>query len=253
MSAEVAEPVASGRHRMQLDVRPQITHIPGGWLELQMAPAPRWPVVLRNTRALHGVVTGLLGQPHHPTEPRFALAPWPFGIGWRVFVHDEAAALRVAARTVDATLYGAPVLVRVGSMLRQSAPHVWRERMLVVDTITPVCTRGAGKCWGEKTEHAKRAVTTPTAAGLISTVAAWLPRRIGYEAPESGLSLELVAHQTRAERVQLGGKFPPVDGWSGRLVMRCNAAMAWLLELAETVGLGGRCAYGFGRVRVREA
>jgi hypothetical protein len=63
--------------------------------------------------------------------------------------------------------------------------------------------------------------------------------------------MTLVDAQTEREEVLLRGKVGPVRGWSGSVVVETNAVGRWLLECAgRGLGLGGRTAFGFGRVRV---
>lgn len=42
-------------------------------------------------------------------------------------------------------------------------------------------------------------------------------------------------------------------GWEGSCVVEVNAPARWMLECDALVGLGGRTALGFGRVRVSPA
>src|SRR5690606_22108695 len=86
---------------------------------------------------------------------------------------------------------------------------------------------------------------------LLSTLAAWLPHRCGIE---RGLKVRMhfIANDTRPETVRLSGPHGAMTGWSGTIVLKANPVAHWLLKAAEMVGLGGRVAYGFGRITVRE-
>lgn len=212
-------------------------------MELHVTPRPRWPVEHRNVRALHGMVTALIGEQHHPTLPGFALLPWPRGIGWGMWIRDEQIALRLAGRSHMARLFDRDTLVHCSPLHRARAPVVTKRgrRRLRIDAVTPVCVRSmAGK-----TIH-----TFPTGGNLTSTLASWLPPRIGVPIEQDSVRLELVEASTFPQTVQLGGKFGAIRGWVGSVVVETNAVGEWLLRACETFGLGGRTAFGFGRVRV---
>lgn len=221
-------------------------YLPGGGFEIAVRPVPQWPVERRNIRALHGMVTALLDQPHDKLLPQFSLVPWPRGIGWGVWVRDVEVARQIAGRTVSARLFDRDVDVTCSPLHRVLAPVVTKRgrRRLRIDTITPVCIRSMGSSvWR----------TQPTAGNLCSSLAWFLPKRVGVEIKQDSVRLELVEQRTTTERVRLGGKFGAVHGFMGHLVVETNAVGHWLLKAAETVGFGGRVAFGFGRVRVSDA
>ena len=68
----------------------------------------------------------------------------------------------------------------------------------------------------------------------------------------STVLLEMVDAETQPATVQLGGKFHGIRGWTGHVIVEGNAVARWLVQCAGLVGLGGRTALGFGRVRVME-
>lgn len=231
------------------DQPPAVERLPGAWLDLHVAPPPVTPVTHSTIRGLHGMVTALLNEGHHPTKPRFSLAPWPDGIGWCVYVHDADSALRVAARTAAGDLYGRPVMIRTSPARMQVAPSVaWRDSVVQVDTMTPVVVRhGSGDL------STKRWHRAPSAGCLLSTLCSWLPRCIGVATPPPDTCrLRIAVADTRPQTVNLGRKLGRVGGFAGRMVLRVNGPTLWLLRCAEVVGLGGRVAFGFGRIRVTE-
>lgn len=219
--------------------------LPGGGFALHVSPPPQWEVQLRNTRGLHGMVTQLLGEPHHPNQPGFTLIPLGRGVGWGVFVANEETAARVAGRTVSGVLFDREVTVSCGPLHRVKTPAVTKRgrQRIRIDAITPVCMR---------TDHSKRTHLYPTQGNLHSTLSAWLPRRLGLDIPEEDVRLELVERQTQPDRVPTGGKYGVTVGWTGHVVLEVNAVAAWLFRCAETIGLGGRTAFGFGRIKVSD-
>ena len=68
--------------------------------------------------------------------------------------------------------------------------------------------------------------------------------------PVGRLHVEDVALETQADRVEVGGHVGACHGWTGRVTLLCNAPTVYALRLAESLGLGGKTAYGLGRVRV---
>lgn len=219
--------------------------LPCAGFSLSVSPAPRWPVELRNTRALHGMVTGLLGLPHTKPLPQFCLSPIRTQFGWGVITGIEAAE-RVANLEIEARLFDQIVTVRTGPLVRVKAPKVTKRghRRLRIDAITPVSVRNSSSHWTH---------VTPTSSNLGSTMLHHLPRRIGVEVTMDDLRLDLVSRATQVESVPLGGKYGDARGWSGSCVVDTNATGEWLLRCAETLGLGGRTAFGFGRIRVSNA
>jgi hypothetical protein len=218
-------------------------YLPGGGMSLTISPPPKWALEHRSVRALHGMVTGLSGQGHDPTTPKFSLIPTRGGSQWSVLFQSEAVARSLAGRVHHAILFDRPVAVRCGLLHRLRAPVVTTRghRTLRVDAITPVHIRKDG---GHHTH------LYPTARNLTSTMASWLPRLLGLELGEEAIQLHLVERHTMPEHTPLGGKYGCVSGWSGHIIVDTNATGEWMLRAAEVVGLGGRVAFGFGRIRV---
>lgn len=220
------------------------THLPGGGFELHVSPAPQWPIELRNTRALHGMVTALLGMDHHPTVPGFTIVPWPRGCGWGVYSQHDEAVRRVAGKAHEAVLFDRAMTVTCGPLARIRAPVIARRgrRRVRIDAITPVLVRA----------DTDSMYTAPTAANLLSTISAWLPRRIGLQLDGADVALDMVYSDTQPETVPTGGKFGNTRGWTGHVIVETNAVGHWLLEVGARIGVGGRVALGMGRVRVSE-
>lgn len=220
-------------------------YLPGGGFDLRVSPPPKWPIEHRSVRALHGLVTGLSGVPHDPTTPVFSLVPIDRGCLWGVVFNDAEIALGLAGKQHPGVLFDRDVVVTCGPLHRVRAPIVSKRghRLVRIDAITPVHIRKDG---GQHTH------LFPTARNLISTIAAWLPRRLGITLGDDDIRMRLVTRETQPEHVMLGGKFGRVSGWSGSIVVDTNATGHWLLRCCETYGLGGRTAFGFGRVKVSD-
>ena len=219
-------------------------YLPGGAFTLRVTPALRWPIELRNTRALHGMVTDLIGKPHDPQVPGFVLIPSnAAAVGWGVYLPNAEDALQLAGRQVSGVLFDRNVVVSCGPMHRIKAPRVTKRgrRRLHIDIITPVCVRSDG---GTYTYRA------PTSANLCATLAAWLPRRLGVAIGPTDIRLLIVERNSQVQWTPLGEKYGTVGGFVGSLIVETNAVGEWLLRCAESVGLGGKTAFGFGRIRV---
>jgi hypothetical protein len=219
--------------------------LPGGGFTIAFAPALRWPLELRNARLLHGVMTELTAIPHHETMPMFTLVPMDHGRGqWAVWIADEAVARRLAGHAWPAQVADQSVLVRCGPFTRLRSPQVTKRghQTVRVDLLTPLTIRSMG---GAITR------VNPTEGNLCSTISSWLPRRLGLD--HLRLQFRLLEKRTETVRVDLGGKFGAVLGCSGYFVADVNAPCRWLLECAARgLGMGGRTAFGFGRIRVSD-
>lgn len=220
-------------------------HMPGLGFVLHIEPRPRWPIQLRNTRAVHGMVTALLDMPHQ-RWPEWALLPVNLGCGWAIYVRDTGVAERLLEkRSVASLLYDHGVTVTFSSPWRSKYPRITRRgwRNLRIDAITPVVIRSMGG-----TVHRP----FPTKTGIISALTNDFPARVGVELERAtDLELELVSSDARTETTPMGGKLSHFKGWLGSVVVRTNAIGEFLLRCASAgPGLGGRTAFGFGRVVV---
>lgn len=220
-------------------------YLPGCGLEVHISPAPRYAIEHRNIRMLHGLITEIIGEPHHPTVPGFALVPWPRGCGWGVWIRDESIARRLAGTTCSGVIFDRPVSVRFSPAHRVKAPVIaTRGRRLVrVDVISTTVIRSMGGTVGR---------TAPTAGNICSTLASWLPPRVGVSIAPGSVRVDMIECRTQPDTVLLGGKFGAVRGFVGYFIVETNSVGHWLLKASETVGLGGRTAFGFGRVRVSD-
>lgn len=231
------------------------THLPGAGLTLSITPM-RYAITLAHTRELHGLITHALDVGHLAHEPTFALLPWPTGCGWAVYVANDAHVQRLQGRAFTGRLFEREVTATFGHPVRIKTPTVERRghRRVVIDTVTPVVIRSMG------TTVAR---VRPTEQNLVSTLTATLASRLGLAHTRDGVRhagldraavpLEVVRDETFYEP-QRYSKLGPVTGWEGRVVVDTNATGEWLLRCAAAgLGLGGRTAFGFGRVRVSTA
>lgn len=205
---------------------------------LALSFAPRLVLRPSTRRHLHGLVSRLVGA-EHTQVARWALVPTS-PAGWGVVFFREADAERLRGVVVPTTIGGQAVEVTLGPALtRVRVPSIERGRHVVaVDAVTPVVHQIAGRT---------RPVTQPT-IDTIERCCGDIAQRLGLHAGR--LVVGEVTTSTQPDRSDLGGHVGPIVGWVGRVVVRCNAPVAMLLSLAASVGLGGRVAYGFGRVRV---
>lgn len=230
-----------------LGAPPCAPYLPGGAFALAISPAPQWAIELRNTRALHGLVTTMIGKPHDSNRPGFALVPSGSApSGWGVYVPDPEDALRLSNRSMPGVLFDRPVEARCGNMFRLKAPVVTKRgrRRLRVDCITPVVIRSSGGT----IRH-----TVPCGSNLLSTLATWTPHRLGIAIGDSDAVMQLIERHTQPQWTPLGGKYGATGGFVGHVIVECNAVSEWLLRCCESIGFGGKTAFGFGRIRVSGA
>jgi len=237
----------TGRNPWLAGAPPYVDHLPGGGFALAFSPPLRWPLELRNTRVLHGMITELIGLPHDPNMPMFTLVPTNTkGSQWSVWIADQEAARLLAGKRRPVRFADQEVVVECGALTRLRSPSVTRRghQRIRVDCITPVCIRNNGS----REWH-----VNPSSGNLTSTLGAWMPRRLGIDLQEDSLRCQIVSKHTESRAVDLGGKFGVAHGFDGWLELEVNAPARWLLEVAARgLGLGGKTAFGFGRIKVTE-
>jgi len=226
---------------------PYHVHLPGCAMTVHYSPLPRWPIELRNSPALHGALTAVLGAGHVPRIPNFSLVP--HGSGWGVHWFRQEG-MKLAGKSVHVPLFDRPTTLTFGPAWRFRSPAIQRRgRQLVrLDAITPIVIRsggGASEC------------VRPGAVNIASAIGVEFVRRLApseewarYVAKR--ICVEIVSQDTHPETIPFGGKYGPVRGWSGSLVLEVNAVSRWLLEAAARIGFGGRTAFGCGRVIITD-
>jgi hypothetical protein len=233
--------------------------LPGSLRAIQLHPAPRWPIALRNTRPLHGVITTLLNGHHVDTHtPAFALVPWPHGencCGWAL---QTLSPVELVSQH-HVSIFSEPRILTLGPRVRLRMPALCTEgeHLLCLDTVTPISVR-TGQADGSSVYR-----TAPAEISIVSALrnSRWIAAATGidlHRGESAPLSVAIVGGETHVERVPVGQTRPKtwtggvVIGWAGRVILRCDARTRWLLEIAERVGLGGRVSLGFGRFRLRD-
>jgi len=212
--------------------------LPGVVSCLSIDPPGKWPLALRNLRAVHGTVCHLIGEPH---EQRAALSVFPYGQHWWIWLASDKATT-LAGRAHEVNLFNGPRRLIIGLPMRLKSPVVQRRgrQRVRIDAITPVSTRSMGVYR-----------TCPEASHLRSS-AADLARRIGVSVDPDDLRCEIVSRETFPERVDAGGHWGTIHGWVGHVIVEVNAPMRWLFEVGSRIGIGGRVSIGFGRIAVSE-
>lgn len=215
-------------------VGPQPEHVAWG-LELGGVP------LRTHARHVHGTVSHLIAAPHGQVA-RWALA-MPSGArssGWGVVLFRHEDAVRLAGTTHGALIGSTRTTLQLGAIVRLRAPALLEpgRYRVTIDAVTPVSHMIAGRT---------RPVTQPSTDTMLRC-AGDLLQRLGLSTGR--LHIASVACETLPERVVIGGHVGPITGWVGRVIVECNAPAAWALSLARHAGLGGRVAYGLGRVRV---
>lgn len=224
---------------------PELDRLPGGFISLDMRPFQKfehWQL-----SSLHGVMTSLTGG-HQPHVPRFALLPWPRGIGWAVYVGDDATAEMVAGKTHCLRLGDKTINMMCGPLVRVKLPHyrpgVYKVR---IDAITPIHIRAYGSSVVR---------VAPNSRHLRGTLEGFMPRRLGIDIPPNTVRLELVDGETSQSYVPLAGRihdFGKTAGWVGGVTVETNAVGRFILQAcALGMGYGGKVAFGFGRIRVTD-
>lgn len=222
--------------------------LPGAGSEIVFSPEPRWPIELRNTRHLHGFITAIMGEPHAHV-PAWVLVPWHGRSGWAVFFRSDEVAERLCGRRMRGSFFGVDTELSFRGRWRVRSPKVERRgrQRVRLDAVTPVCVReGTGL------------YTAPTVDTLINALcngSASIANRLGWlhvGGSECDAQIELIERHTQAESVIMGGKYGTARGWVGHVELEINAPARWLLDVASVIGLGGRTAFGFGRVRVTD-
>lgn len=222
---------------------PYSVHLPGASMTIALDPIPKWPVELRNTRAMHGMLTDILGEPHE-RWPQWALRPW--GSGWAVHWMRKRG-IEMASSTVQATLFGRPTRVTFGPAVFVRSPVELRRKRerIRVDTVTPICRTSDGET---------RPQVRPCKDGIVNMLrdlaARISPSDRWYEWVKPRIAVDNIDVATEPAHVPIGDKYGVVHGWQGNVTMEANAVARWLLIAGSRIGMGSRIAFGFGWSRV---
>lgn len=221
--------------------------LPGFVLPISTTPLSQ--PISKNGPAIHAILTSILRGDvgHQSRDAEWSLlfvGPEQSQSGWAVWVADEKDLASVRGIPFQRTMRGRSCTFIAGhrSTVRLRAPVVsetGRHRMRV-STVTPVCIRTNG---GAK--------ATPTTLSLWMALQN-IARRIKLPLPNpEDIGIVLVDHDTTTLPVSLNqGKNIVTDGWEGTFYVDVNPLGRWLLEVGARLGIGGRNAYGFGRIEV---
>lgn len=237
---------ARGRDRWMVGA-PQVSgHLPGRGFLLELSSGR--VIQHRHIRGLHGIMSALVDRESAPVSPWWTLLPARSGCGWAAYVREpQATRLLEQSAVHEVRLYDSALQLRLTNPWQARYPQVSSRghRQLRIDTITPVVFRS----YGGTTPR-----TTPSRSGLLSCLCHSLPDRIGVTVDPADIMIDVLSHDTRTERLWVGGRPHPIIGWVGSVVVDTNAVGELLLRCAAAgPGLGGRVAYGFGRVVVSES
>lgn len=232
--------------------RPPRDTLPGCVMRLDVAPN-HGPIPLRQANMLHGLVTALTRAPHLDHQPRFALIPEPSASsGWSVYVPEDSIGLRMAQRREVADLGKYTIIAQLSAARRIPAPSFsWAWSTVEIRTLTPMILRRTETSADGK----KRKRYRLDFGNLLSTLVTWTPTRCGVAvwAHDARFGMRVLREECRVAHPRVNGKVGRVSGLEGRIVARVCPATRWLLEACQVIGIGGRVAYGFGRIVVRDA
>lgn len=221
--------------------------LPGTVLPIHLTPDFGNP--LRLGTGLHAVLTRILRdqEGHGPT------ADWSLlfvgteqsSSGWAVWIPKPDDVNAIRGVPFEVSVRGRPCTFVAGmkSTARFRAPVVTevKRHRVKLTTVTPVIIRASGKV-------VRPAPSTPSLWTALQNVA----NRIGLAiADPTEIGVMVVSHNTEPVRVILNqSKNLTTVGWMGDVYLDVNPLGRWLLEVAARLGLGGRNAYGFGRIEL---
>lgn len=206
------------------------------------SPGERY--ALRDAVVWHGVATALTRDPHASAAP---FSAWPGDGCWWLWTRSSGAITHLAGRTLMQRVgrrEHAMVSVGAARPCLLPPPRAPGRYRAAIAADTPVAIR----CYGGTVVR-----EWPDAVSLASTLAQTLaPRVLGRPLRADDVAIRVMRDASEPAR----GAAPSErgrhaqDGWRGRVEVECSGLAAWLIECAVLVGLGGRTAFGMGRVRV---
>lgn len=228
--------------------------LPGGGYEVRIDGEIERPIDVEHAYLLHAAITAAIGGHRQVTEsgcsrlPDWSLVPWNCASGWGTY-WGSADFLDLAGTRYAARIGRSSVSLGFGALARMRSPAAVRSgwHVVVLEAISPVVIQS---------DNRSRSYTTPYVMNLVSTLGKLLRPRLGIEPRVDDLGIEILERHTESRRFWGGptlGDHGGVQGWVGSVTLRCNAPATWLLmAAARGPGLGGRTAYGCGRIFVRE-
>lgn len=216
--------------------------LPGRLVPMTLAGRVHKPFDLGNMRLFHAFVTNAIKLPHDELQPGFSLLVGDEQIS--VYLPDDSWR-RLDGKVVDGRIGPVQVTAKWGPAQEIRTPVVQPGRhKLRLNLITPLIITTSGR---------RVPMLDVTADHIRSTLRTTLAPRLGANLVTEDLAIEVASVDTQVVSVQLGGKEQCLRGPTGTVDLECNAPVRWLLECAAAgLGLGGRTAFGFGRVSVCE-
>lgn len=223
----------------------------------------RRPVEAHETLWLHAALTGALGRPHGAQSrggigvPDWALVPWETPSGWAVVWTSVRDGELMTGRRVSARIGRVPCEMAFGPLVRLRTPPTYAAgaHALTLTARTPVVIRSTtGRSRGavSRDEPQRKVYRTEATSSSLEHALCGIARRLGVRT--EGVRVVVVDQRTVAQRVRLRERDARVEGWVGHVDLVASAPARWLLECAARgLGLGGRTAYGCGRVEVTPA
>lgn len=208
-------------------------------------------------RQLHAALHHLVGVGHVEHEAAFVLR---FDAPGRVWLLTRHEGVLTSLRHAPLVLGDQRTEMTVGARarLRPPPPREPGSYRVTVRTVTPLVLKRTDLSDGTRRVRLRDAPTTlaqhlervcdrvrATSRPIIADVLSHDVERVldgdGREGVRVGGHLQFDAERGR------------VAALVGVLTVECNAPARWLLDAAALVGLGGKTAFGFGRVRLEDA
>lgn len=230
---------------------PYDAYFQGGACEISVTPRPRtWGFYALGK--LHGMVSTVMGDsgvPHHPRFPMFTVSLDGMGRPLLILSDNEGASV-VANGRFPVEVDRRPGFLTVGPLRRLRTPTVFGRgpRIIRIHSESPVVVRRTVR--KQMPGHQGGYHTTPTSENMAATIGSQFCERLGLGLAHHNTEVELLSNNTRGVKTYTNEKVRLTWGWEGTVTLRVNAPAEWLFRCAEVLGLGGRTAYGFGRVRV---
>lgn len=245
------------------------TYLPGVLTRLEWAVPPERPIEHRDVVHLHGALSTLLAEGHPQNSPNFTLIPQGAGpqrqgYWWVHWFTERGQAL--AGHTVQLLIGTRACAARIVASTRLRVPPAYHPGCYEVelDTMTPVsivthsaATKSMG---GGRPEKVARQYRHPTVDSILRSLVAEVKHRLGYVIDPWVLHAEIVScREGHWTPVVTGGHIVSaiegrgnLSGWMAKMRIRCNAPARWLLEYAARMGLGGKRAFGLGRIKLTQ-
>lgn len=209
------------------------------------SPGERY--ALTDAAVWHGVATALTRDPHAPAAP---FSAWPGEACWWLWTRSAGAITHLSGRRLVQRIgrrEHAVVTVGAAHPCVLPPPRGTGRYRVTIQADTPVAVR----CYGGAVVR-----SSPDSTSLASTLAQTLaPRVLGRPLRVEDVAVRVVRDLSVPARVRGTPSEGPrrrafQDGWAGQVEVEASGLAAWLMECAVLVGLGGRTAFGMGRVRV---